>query len=200
MTRLTLEWHLRGIIEGTTEGVLVRQDMEWDEFLDRWNRTGERYYTDPSTDDFEQYDSQAEAGSCTTGFTQESGAFCDVYDVPTLQALNSGDPVRYLDAVAHDPTRRFQQRHDAAELLDRHIYPESPTSHENGVIPAERDDVDVSEWTVRRSVGPTYLPMRCANPDCTEGECLADPNVLRDEGRAECMVCGTEQVIPDYSE
>ena len=203
MSRLTLEWHLRGIVEGTVEAVCVRQDIEWCDLLERWNRTGKRYYADPSVEgNTEQNPSQADAGSYTTGFTQESGDFCSAFDVPAHEALNSGDPVAFLDAVAHDPIRPFQERNDAATLLDYHIWPESPKSNANGVIDANRDDVDVSEWLdagmTAKSVGPTYFPMRCANPDCMEGECLADPDTLRDEGIPVCMVCGTEQPVPEY--
>lgn len=201
MTRLTLEYHLRGIIKGTVEAVCVRQDIEPDEALGGWKK-GRRYYADPHVEGNREQRSQADAGSYTTGFTQESGDFCDVFDVPAREALESGDPVAYLDAVAQDPVRPHQERYDAAALLDYHIWPDSPKSDENGVIAAERDDVIVSEWTeagmVGKNVGPTYFPVRCANPDCMEGECLADPDTLRDEGISVCMVCGTQQPEPQY--
>lgn len=159
MTRLTLEYHLRAIVQGVPDGAY------------------------------------------TTGFPSD-GRVCDAYDVPAHAALHSDDPVAFLDAVAHDPIRRYQERHDAAELLNHHIWPDSPKSNENGVIPAERDDIDVSEWLeagmVRESIGPTYFAMRCVQDECMEGECLADPDTLRDEGRAECMVCGTQQPEPQY--
>lgn len=203
MTRLTLEWHLRGIVEGTVEPICVRQDIEWCDLLERWDRTGDRYYADPTVEGtYEQVDTRAEAGSYTTGFTQESGDFCSAFDIPASKALKSDDTVAFLDAVAHDPTRRYQERYDAAVLLDFHIWPDSPKSHENGVIDAERDDIDVSEWVdqemVGKDIGPTYLPARCSNPECTEGECLADPDVLRDKGVAVCMMCDTEQPNPVY--
>lgn len=203
MTRLTLEWHLRGLIHGATSAEQVRLDIgpgshrksrEW--------HVRQRYYGDPTDEARKRvYDAAAAANGYTTGFTQASGEFCDALDVPARQALESGDPVAYLDAVAHDPTRRHQERHDAAQLLGYHIWPEPPRST-NSVTDAERDDVSVDEWHEagmrRPHVGPTYLPMRCVSDDCMEGECLADWDVLAETGRAECMVCGTEQPIPEY--
>lgn len=159
MSRLTLEWHLRGIMEGVP------------------------------------------GGAYSTGWPSD-GRTCDAFDVPASEALRSDDPVAYLDAVSHDPIRRHQERYDAAQLLDHHIWPDSPKSDENGVIACERDDIDISEWLdaemVGRSVGPTYFAMRCVNSDCMEGECLADPDTLRDEGKAVCMLCGTQQPEPVY--
>lgn len=166
MTRLTLEWHLRGIIEGTTDGACVRADIEYGPG-DRYWAT-KRYYTDPSTNDFQEYDSQSKADSYTTGFRQDCGEFCDVIDVPARDALNSDDPVTFLDAVANDPARRAQERNDAAWLLSRHIWPDGELCH----------------------------ALRCDT--CLEGECLCDPDVLRDYDRVVCMTCGTEQSRPAY--
>ena len=200
MTRLTLEWHLRGIIEGTVEPECVREDVEYDEVLERYWPIGS-YYADPHVEGNTEQRGQHEAGSYTTGFTQESGDFCDVYEVPAHEALRSDDPVQFLDAVAHDPTRRFQERNDAAQLLKYHIWPDAPRDT-NTFSDVERDDVDSSEWVrdgmTRRSIPSGCHPMRCTNPRCHEGECLADPDTLRDEGRPVCMVCGTEQPIPAY--
>lgn len=202
MTRLTLKWHLRGIVEGTVEAVCVRQDIEPDEALGGWKKTGKRYYADPHVEGNTEQRSQADAGSYTTGFTQESGDFCDVFEVSARRALDAEDTVKFLDAVAHDPSRCHQERYDAAQLLDYHIWPDSPKSHENGVISAERDDIEVSEWLDAgmngTDVGPTYFAMRCVQDGCMEGECLADPDTLRDEGRSVCMVCGTQQPEPVY--
>ena len=196
MTRLTLEWHLRGIIEGTTEPECVRVDIEYDNVLERhWPTT--YYYADPHVEGNAEQRGQHEAGSYTTGFTQESGDFCDVFEVPARRALNSGDPVRFLDAIANDPTRSYQQRHDAAQLLNYHIWPEAPKSPESESA-LSRDDIDVREWSVRRSIEPKYFSARCVSESCREGECLADPDVLRDEGRPVCMACGTEQPVPAY--
>lgn len=190
MSRLTLEWHLRGIIEGTTEDECIRVDIEWSDALDEF-RPVQRYY---------------DAGSYTTGFA-EDGRFCDAFDVPARKALNADDTVAFLDTVAHDPVRPLQERHDAAQLLDHHIWPDPPDAgplgRGNGLAGhADRTDIDVSEWVdagmTGKNIGPTYFAMKCVNDACTEAECLADPDVLRDEGRAECMVCGTEQPIPEY--
>lgn len=201
MSRLTLEWHLRGIRDGTTEPECVRKEIEPDEILGGWDRTGSRYYTDPSVEGYEEYDSQARASSYTTGFTQENGEFCDCFDVDAHRALQADDTVVYLDMVTNDPTVRYQRRHDAAQLLNHHIWPEPRTIQEGG-IPVERDDIEVSEWIDKgmtgRTVGPMVHPVTCENPRCGEGECLADPDVLRDTGRAECMVCGTVQSTPNF--
>lgn len=148
MTRLTLEWHLRSIIDGSAP-----------------------------------------------------------LDVPAWEALHSDDPVAFLDAVAHDPTRRMQERYDAAQLMNEHIWPDSPDIGPLGRSESlcghcDRPDIDFSEWVdagmTGRHVGPTYFAMRCVQPDCTEGECLSDPDTLRDEDRAVCMACGAEQPIPEY--
>lgn len=201
MTRLTLEYHLRGIEQGTTNVDCVRQDIEPDEVLGGWKKTGERYYTDPTTEGYEQYDSQAEAASYTTGFTQQSGDFCDCFTVHAQKALNSHDTVAYLDAVANDPTVRYQRRIDATRLLELHILPAAPmnTTRE---IPVDRDDINVNEWVdagmTTRTINPTYRSVGCVSTDCQEVECLADPDILRETGRAECMVCGTQQPIPSY--
>lgn len=136
----------------------------------------------------------------TTGLPSD-GRVCNAYDVQAGEALRADDTVAYLDAVAHDPIKPFQERNDAAALLDYHIWPESPRST-NSFHNADRDDIDVSEWIdagmTRTNIGPTCFPMRCVNPDCNEGECLADPDTLRDEGTAVCMLCGTEQPMPEY--
>lgn len=184
MTRLTLEWHLRGLINGPT-------DPEYEV-------VGTEEVAGKSFDVTEK----VKEGSYTTGFTQESGVFCDALEIPASQVLASDDPVKCLDAIAHDPTRRMQERSDAAWLLDKHIWPESPDNQVNGVIAAKRDDIDVREWTdagmVGRKIGPMCKPIRCKHSACMEGECLADPDILRDEGIAVCMACGTEQPIPEY--
>lgn len=136
----------------------------------------------------------------TTGWP-EDGRTCDAFHIPVYEVLRSDDPVRYLDAIAHDPTRPLDERNDAAALLDHHIWPESPREG-NVFSNAERDDIDVSEWIeagmTNMRIGPTYFPMRCVSDDCMEGECLADWDILREEDRAVCMVCGTEQPIPEY--
>lgn len=202
MTRLTLEWHLRGIIEGTVEAECVRHDIEPGVGDRHWPTT--QYYADPTVEgNREQVPSQAEAGSYTTGFTQESGDFCDTFDVPAHKALNSDDPVKFLDAVAHDPVRPPQQRFDAAALLNEHIWPDAPrNSHSNSFALIERDDIDYEAWIesgmTRRTDPPMYFAMECVNSTCKEGECLADPDTLRDEGIAVCMICGTEQPEPEY--
>jgi len=183
MSRLTLEWHLRGIVEGTTD--IEREVVGYEESV------GKRWPIREVVDE----------GSYTTGFTRDSGHFCDVSEVPVRRALAAEDTVAFLDTLAHDPTKRFQVRNDAAWLLDKHIWPDSPR-HTNSIHNAEREDITVAEWSdaglVRTNIGPTYLPPRCVNPDCSEGECLADPDALRDDGSAVCMVCGTEQPIPEY--
>lgn len=200
MTRLTLQYHLRGIKEGTTEPQCVRQEIQPDSVLSGWRKV-KRYYTDPSTEGFDEYESRAKASSYTTGFTQDSGEFCDCFDVRAGKALSADDTVVYLNNIANDPTVRYQRRYDAAQLLDYHIWPDSPSTSVRG-LPAERSDIDVSEWLdagmTGRTIGPTCMPLECANDRCTEGECLADPDVLRDTGQAECMVCGTKQTIPTY--
>lgn len=199
MTRLTLEYHLRGILQGTVSAVCVRQDIEPDEALGGWKKTGRRYYADPHVEGNREQRSQAEAGSYTTGFTQESGDFCDVFDVPAREALESGDPVAYLDAVAQDPHRRYQERYDAATLLDYHIWPDDPRSHANGVIDAERDDIDVSEWLeagMTRGSSGCYFSASCER--CGEGECLSDPDCHARLGIPVCMTCGLIQPEPQY--
>ena len=203
MTRLTLHWHLRGIVEGTTVAECVRVDLDhYSEWSDRW-WPGQRYYTDPNVEGYKQHESQSAANSYTTGFRQDCGEFCDAFSIRAHEALHAEDTVKYLDAVAHDPTKRHQERYDAAQLLDYHIWPDSPDAGSLGRgLQADRHDIDVREFLDagmgRRSVGPTYMAMRCVNPDCSEGECLCDWDTLRDENRAECMVCGTEQPRPQY--
>lgn len=190
MSRLTLEWHLRGIRDGTTEPILVRQDIEPDNILGGWKKTGRRYYTDPTVEGYEQ-STQAGASSYTTGFTQESGDFCDCFDIDVSRALRTDDTVRYLDKILNDPTVRYQTRYDAAQLLNHHIWPESPMNDDR--IPVRRDDIDSSEWKTRRRIGPMVHPSSCVNPECSEVECLVDPDTLRETGQVKCMVCGTEQ-------
>lgn len=145
-------------------------------------------------------------GAYETGWP-EDGRVCDAYTVQAHEALQSDDTVAYLDAVAHDPIRRHQERYDAARLLDYHIWPDSPDAgtlgRADGLLGhADRPDIDVSEWVdagmVAQRIGPMYFAMSCVNPSCTEGECLADPDTLRDEGTPVCMVCGTEQPEPEY--
>lgn len=136
----------------------------------------------------------------STGFPTD-GRVCTAFTIHTGEAFGSGDIVAYLDAVANDPIRPFQERVDAAALLSHHIWPDAPRDT-NPFSDVERDDVDVTEWIdagfTRTGLDPSCFSMRCVNDGCQEGECLADPDVLRDEGRPVCMVCGTEQPLPDY--
>lgn len=178
MTRLTLHWHLRGIINGP-------EDPE-DKIIGYEEIAGKEF---PIRE--ESYE-----GSYTTGFTQESGDFCGALDVPASRALNAEDTVKFLDSLANDPTVRYQVRYDSAWLLDNHIWPESPKSR--GRLGIEREDIDMSEWPKRGSVGPTYLTPSCDNDSCGEAECLADPDILRETGDAVCMACGSKQSIPEY--
>lgn len=192
MTRLTLEWHLRGIIGGTTDPECVQVNVEWSNAFEKFRPS---MWTEEDPRPSREY----RDGSYTTGFERENGRFCDALDVPAREALASGDPVRFLDAVAHDPRRRFQERNDAAWLLDKHIWPDSPRAGTD-LADIERADIDLGEWydagMVRQTHPPIYLPMKCA--ECREEECLFDPDILRDEDRAVCMTCGTEQPIPEY--
>lgn len=148
MSRLTLEWHLRAIIEGPTEPT--------EKVVGHKEVGGKKYPIRETVDE----------GSYTTGFTQDSGRFCDAFDVRAHKAIRSGDPVKYLDGIANDPTVRYQRRYDAAQLLDYHIWPDSPDAGTLGRSEglcghADRLDVDVSEWLdaglKRRNIGPTYL-------------------------------------------
>lgn len=195
MSRLTLYWHLRGIVEGVTNPECVRVDLKT-YFGGRW-WPETRYYTDPTVEGYRQYESTAKADSYTAPFDQDCGEFCDALSIRAYKALHADDTVQYLDNVAHDPTKRFQERGDAAQLLSWHIYPDAPRVRNDFEV-LERDDIDPSEWDRRTNYTPLCLPMECVNDDCTEGECLADPNTLRDEDRAVCMVCGTEQPMPMY--
>ena len=188
---------LTGNYRGTTEPECVRVDLkEYSEYIERWT-IETRYYTDSSTEEYEEYDSQAEADSYTTGFVQDSGEFCDVFSVRAYTALQADDTVQYLDCVAHDPTKRFQERSDAAQLLSWHIWPD-PSDSQNEFELLDRNDIELSEWDRRIKNDPMCLPMECVNNECTEGECLSDLDTLREEERAVCMVCGTEQPIPEY--
>lgn len=157
MTRLTLEYHLRAIKEGTTD---------------------------------EAY---------STGFPLD-GRVCTAYDVPASKALRSPDVVRFLDAVAQDPHRRYQERTDAAQLLDHHIWPDDPDAgtlgrSESLLGHTDRPDIDFSEWDTR-SASNTYLSASCER--CGEGECLSDPDCHRTLGTPVCMTCGLIQPEPQY--
>lgn len=157
MTRLTLEYHLRAIRDGTTD---------------------------------EAY---------STGFPLD-GRVCTAYDVPASKALRSPDVVRYLDAVAQDPHRHYQERTDAASLLNHHIWPDNPDAgtlgrSESLLGHTDRPDINFSEWNTRRARN-TYSPAFCER--CEEGECLSDPDCHRTLGIAVCMSCGLIQPVPDY--
>lgn len=178
MTRLTLEWHLRGIVAGTVEPECVRVDLDdYSEYSERW-WPGKRYYADPHVEDNDEQRSQAGAGSYTTGFDQMSGAFCDAYsESMARQALNSSDPVAYLDAVAHDPAKPMDWRFDAAELLSHHIVPLS-----------DKPDGDLK-------FPETYWsPAKC--PECLNEETLFD--VDRPDAPCRCTVCDRPMPQPEY--
>lgn len=192
MSRLTLHWHLRGIIEGTTEPTSRVTNAD-------------RVKVEDGDDIVIPKSRSFDDGSYTTGFTQDSGRFCTALDVPAYKALQADDAVAFLDRVAHDPVRPFQERHDAAQLLHWHIWPDAPSAGTLGrntslIGQASRQDITFSEWLdadmVRSSIAPRYAPLQCAG--CTNSETLADPDVLRRTGRAVCMACGTEQEIPQY--
>lgn len=186
MTRLTLRWHLRGIVEGTTEPVCVRVDLDpekpWDDpKYEDWGRlrAGVRYYADPYVEDNREQREYHDANSYTTGFTQESGDFCDAFTQPMARrALRADDAVAYLDGVAHDPTAPPDWRNDAAWLLSHHVIPEA--SENKG----KTDGYPVSYWST----------VRC--PECYEGEVFhIDPPT----GETTCP-CGTVMKPPDAQE
>lgn len=191
MSRLTLHWHLRGIIEGTTEPTSRVSNAN-------------RVKVEDGEDIVIPKEYEQEEGSYTTGFTQDSGDFCPALDVPAQRALRADDAVAFLDKVAHDPIQTPQVRHDAAQLLNWHIWPDARDAGTLGRSTSlcghcDRPDIDFNEWLdagmVGPSIGPRYTPLQCAG--CRNEETLADPDVLRATGRAVCMSCGTEQDIPD---
>jgi hypothetical protein len=207
MTRLTLEWHLRGIVEGVVNPVCVRQDIKPDDQLGGWDKTGTRYYADPHVENNREQRTQAGASSYTTGFTQSSGDFCDAFEVPAREALDASDTVRFLHGVCKDPVRGFQERADAARLLTIHIWPNEPNNTglrvaDGHTIHATRDDIDFSEWfekgLVRTQHKPRCEPLKC--PNCRNEENFWDFDPV-DEGTAHepeirCN-CGWEPPEPE---
>lgn len=165
MTRLTLEYHLRTIRDGTTDNA---------------HSTGMGKY-------------HPDNGDCCVALEESMAA----------QALQTDDPVAFLDAVAHDPVQPMQWRFDAQELLethimerrcipdieDRSIFTDDDDSHEvrNEFIDARRD----GELPKKSMQSDHWWPAEC--PNCGEGEVLYDP----DARKPQCH-CGTPIPQPTY--
>lgn len=108
-TNLSLEYHLRGIVEGTTEDVCVRVDFDPAHYVGGRNWPERRHYDE---------------GSYTTGYDHQSGDFCDAYPTSlAAEALRADDPVAFLDTVTRDPARPQDDRFAAADLLSTHVMP-----------------------------------------------------------------------------
>lgn len=190
MTRLTLYWHLRTIVEGIpeTEAIPAEEDeygvVEW-EYTEDYSDTGSGPHAKTN-------------GCVNTSYDSSLAA----------DALNSEDPVAYLDAVAHDPCVPMDWRFDAEELLSHHIMERRLICHEE------------KRSTLKDTEDPAYAEMRNAFvtarregelpkpsmqsgfwgsvecPNCGEGECLFD--VDRPEEPNHCVGCGTKIPLPEY--
>lgn len=182
MTKLTLQWHLRNIIEGVPncEGVPIEED----EFgVTEWN-----YPRD-----------YASTGS---GPYAKKNKDVNVFYDKTLasNALNSDDSVAYLDAVAHDPCVPFDWRIDAEELLSHHIMErrliclEEKRSIMNEGLSQMRKDFLNSDLPCKSMQSNYWTSISC--PECLEGECLFD--VDRPQEPNHCLNCGTKISRPKY--
>lgn len=125
------------------------------------------------------------------------------YDHDVEAALRSADPVRYLDAVAHDPAASFDARNEAADLLSRHVYPDAPDAGTLGRSDSlcghcDRPDVDFGDWIEADMVGRSrgFFASQAACPSCGSEESLFDPDRPADPCR--CVGCGVPIPRPSY--
>ena len=138
-----------------------------------------------------------------SGFPRD-GRVCTAFAVPARKALESSDTVAYLVCRARDPVVSVTERCDAARLLSAYVWPDAANSgvcgRGDGLVMPSRDDVTCSEWVesgcVRSRVPESCSVLRCT--ECGEGECLAEPSVLKERGVAACMRCGAEHPQPEY--
>lgn len=184
MTRLTLYWHLRTIVEGVpeVEATLVDEENSERDYSKDYYSTGSGEYT------------------------PKDGRVNDSYDSTlAIDALNSEDFVAYLDAVSHDPCVPMHWRFEASELLSTHIYERRliSTEEKRGIPPgqsteeAELRNAFVNSDLPKKSMRPGHWdPVQC--PNCGEGECLFD--VDRPDEPNHCTVCGTQVPLPSYPE
>ena len=181
MTKLTLYWHLRNIVEGVPncEGVPVEED----EFgVTKWEYPPD--YTSTGTGPY------AKKNGCVNVFYNKNLA---------AQALNSDDCVAYLDAIAHDPCVPIDWRTDAEELLSHHIMERRLICHEEKRSIANnskiRNEFIASQLPKKSMQSSFWSPVSC--PNCLEKECLF--NVDKPSEPNHCLNCDTKIPIPNYS-
>jgi ribosomal protein S27E len=186
MTRLTLHWHLRNIIEGVPDCEAI--PVERDEFgVTKWERPTDYAVTGSGE--------HAKKNGCVNVFYDKHLA---------SKALNSTDTVAYLDAVAHDPCVPVEWRVDAEELLSHHIMERrlicseekrSIMREENAEMRNSFSQAILNKELPKRSMQSGYWnSVSC--PNCGEGECLFD--VDKTEEPNHCLGCGTRIPLPTY--
>lgn len=182
MTKLTLHWHLRNIIEGVPECKMI--PVEKDEFgVTEWEQT-----TDYS--------------STGSGEYAKKNGEVNIFYNKTLasKALNADDSVKYLDAVAHDPCVPFEWRTDAEELLSHHIMErrlicrEEKRSIMRKGMSKIRNDFIKSDLPKRSMQSDYWSTISCSK--CLEGECLFDVDKPQEPNH--CLNCGTKIPVPKY--
>lgn len=180
MTRLTLHWHLRNIIEGIPP--CESKPIERDEFgVTKWERPPDY------------------AGTGSGEYAKKNGVVNVFYDKTLAShALTSDDSVAYLDAVAHDPCVPFDWRIDAQELLSHHIMERRLRClEETRKIMNEMRLKFVESELPKKSMQSNHWNIASC-PNCLEKECLfnydkpAEPN--------HCLNCGRKIPIPNYPE
>lgn len=188
MTRLTLYWHLRTIVEGIPP--IEATPVEEDEYgVTEWEHSED--YSDTGSGEY----------------AKKNGCVNASYDSTLARdALNADDPVVYLDGVAHDPCVPMDWRFEAQELLSHHIMERRSIclDERRGILRQSDEDMKSrNEFVQARSDGDIpkpsmqsdyWWPVEC--PNCKEKECLFD--VDRPEEPNHCLNCGTKIPIPSY--
>lgn len=182
MTRLTLHWHLRNIIEGVPDCEPV--PVERDEFgVTKWE-----YPRDYA--------------STGTGPYAKTNADVNVFYDKTLasHAYHANDSVAYLDAVAHDPCVPSDWRVDAEELLSHHIMERRLIclDENRGVMSEGFSDMRAAfinaDLPSKSMQSDYWTPVSC--PTCSESECLFD--VTNPAEPNQCLTCGETINHPEY--
>lgn len=186
MTRLTLYWHLRNIVEGVPE--CESYPVEEDEFgVTEWGYSPDY------------------ASTGTGPYAKKNGCVNVFYDRHLAShALNSPDGVAYLDSVAHDPCVPIDWRTDAEELLSHHIMERRLICSEEkrGIMNCKNPEMrnsfskaQIDHELPKKSMQSNFWSaVSC--PNCNEGECLFDVDNPKEPNH--CLGCGTKIQIPKY--
>lgn len=178
MTRLTLYWHLRNIVDGVPKSKI--SPIKKDKFgVTKWKKVTN--YTSTGSGEY----------------AKKNGEVNIFYNKTlALEALNSDDIVKYLDAVSHDPCVPIDWRIDASELLSHHIMERRliSTKEKRSLKSTIRNNFITSDLPKKSMQSDFWTSISCSK--CLEKECLF--NVDNPQEPNCCLNCGETILLPEY--